>query len=53
LKAAMPMVAVSGYSVSPGARESINARRVPVVSMPFTSRQLAGAIALALARTPD
>jgi two-component system cell cycle sensor histidine kinase/response regulator CckA len=50
---AMPMVAVSGYSVNPGACESINARRVPVVSTPYTGRQLADAIALALARMPD
>ncbi len=49
----MPMVAVSGYSVNPGARAAIEARRVPFVSKPFTSGQLADAMALALARAAD
>ncbi|WP_373068016.1 PAS domain S-box protein [Gemmatimonas sp.] len=46
----MPMVAVSGYSVDPGARATIDARRVPFVNKPFTSGQLADAMTLALAR---
>jgi nitrogen-specific signal transduction histidine kinase/ActR/RegA family two-component response regulator len=47
---AMPMVAVSGYSVDPGARAAIEARRVPFVNKPFTRGQLADALALAFAR---
>ena len=46
----MPMVAVSGYSVDPGARAEIDARRVPFVYKPFTSGQLADAITGAFAR---
>ncbi len=46
----MPIVAVSGYSVNPGARAAIDARGVPFVNKPFTSSQLAEAITLALAR---
>ncbi len=49
----MPMVAVSGYSINPGARAAIDARRVPFVSKPFTSGQLADAMSLALARAAD
>ena len=46
----MPMVAISGYSVNPGARAAIEARRVPFVNKPFTRSQLAEALALAFAR---
>jgi PAS domain S-box-containing protein len=46
----MPMVAVSGYSVNPGARAAIEARGVPFVAKPFTRNQLADAVALALTR---
>ncbi|WP_310569793.1 PAS domain S-box protein [Gemmatimonas sp.] len=49
----MPMVAVSGFSINPGARAAIDARRVPFVSKPFTSGQLADAMSLALARAAD
>lgn len=49
----VPVVAVSGYSVNPEARAAIDARRVPFVAKPFTSGQLASAIALALARAAD
>ena len=50
---AMPIVAVSGYSVDPGARAAIEARQVPFVTKPFSRGQLADAIALALARTSN
>jgi FixJ family two-component response regulator len=43
-------VAVSGYSVNPGARAAIEARGVPFVAKPFTRNQLADAVALALTR---
>jgi CheY-like chemotaxis protein len=46
----MPVVAVSGYSVNPGALAAIEARRVPFVNKPFTRDQLSEALALAFAR---
>ncbi|QJR36016.1 PAS domain S-box protein [Gemmatimonas groenlandica] len=49
----LPMVAVSGYSINPGARAAIDARRVPFVSKPFTSGQLADAMSLARARAAN
>ena len=47
---AIPIVAVSGYSVNPDARLEIDARNMPFVSKPFTSAQLAAAMQRAIAQ---
>ncbi|WP_158514735.1 hybrid sensor histidine kinase/response regulator [Gemmatimonas phototrophica] len=44
---ALPVVAVSGFAVNPGARTELDARHVPFVAKPFTMQDLQQAMELA------
>ena len=44
----LSMVAISGFAMNATVRQELDVRRVPFVDKPFTSEELAQAVALAL-----